>query len=107
MADVTIGNMVLRRIRETPHTVAVSSWSGSAWVDTTWGALRSAGATVDEALADEVPVKLFAFDLEGGKELQVGRHNFFVITEYNHSPLYARAVYELSERLKADYSAGR
>lgn len=37
---------------------------------------------------------------KGGDEFWVGMQNFYVITRYNHSKLYAMAVYQLSEALK-------
>ncbi len=44
--------------------------------------------------------KVFAFELEAGEELWLGMPNFYVITRYNHSPLYAMVVHQLSQQLK-------
>jgi membrane-bound lytic murein transglycosylase B len=43
-----------------------------------------------------------AVELEGkgGAEYWLGLHNYFVITTYNHSRLYAMAVFQLSEQVK-------
>lgn len=53
--------------------------------------------------ADE-KVRLFKFELKDNKlGFGVGLHNFNVIMKYNKSPLYARAVYELSVFIRAEH----
>ncbi|MEJ1411001.1 MAG: lytic murein transglycosylase, partial [Candidatus Sedimenticola sp. (ex Thyasira tokunagai)] len=41
-----------------------------------------------------------------GDEYWLGLHNFYVITRYNHSNLYAMAVYQLGEELLERSRAG-
>lgn len=43
---------------------------------------------------------LLDFTYKDRVEYWAGLHNFYVITRYNHSILYARAVYELSQAIK-------
>lgn len=41
------------------------------------------------------------FELEEGVEHWLGLQNFYVITRYNHSAMYAMSVYQLSQRIAA------
>jgi membrane-bound lytic murein transglycosylase B len=49
----------------------------------------------------EMPAKLLSYELENGVELWLGFTNFYVITRYNHSPLYAMAVFQLAGEIAA------
>ena len=60
---------------------------------------RSLGLAVNEALSDDAPVKLLVLETEAGEETWLAFHNFYVITRYNHSDLYAMAITELAEAL--------
>jgi membrane-bound lytic murein transglycosylase B len=51
-------------------------------------------------LPSSTPAKLLAFDQTDKEELWVILPNFYVITRYNHSPLYALAAYQLSQEIK-------
>ena len=51
------------------------------------------------------PALLVKLDQPDHAEYWLGLKNFYVITRYNRSPLYAMAVYQFSEQLKAQYYA--
>ncbi len=52
----------------------------------------------------ETALSIFKFlDENDHAEYFVGYHNFYVIMRYNHSALYARAVYELSQQISKAY----
>ncbi|MCC2615816.1 lytic murein transglycosylase B [Aestuariibacter halophilus] len=69
---------------------------------TTWADLAKAGLTVPHGLtlSADMPAKVFPFEQQNSTEHWVGLHNFYVITRYNHSPLYAMAVYQFSQQLR-------
>ena len=70
---------------------------------TTVGALREAGLELaGPAPADPAaPAGLFALEQESGPAYWAGFHNFYVITRYNRSLMYALAVYELGQAVRA------
>lgn len=68
--------------------------------------LNAMGLTKESGPVD---MEVSPLRLEGkhGSEFWLGYKNFYVITRYNHSKLYAMAVYQLSERLKSQDVAHR
>lgn len=63
--------------------------------------LKKQGVTINgEKLDDSQNATLLKLQGKTGDEYWIGLDNFYVITRYNHSALYAMAVYQLSEKLK-------
>ncbi|MDM5131634.1 lytic murein transglycosylase B [Aeromonas piscicola] len=69
-----------------------------------WAELAAAGIELATPLAPDTPVKLLALEQADGPEYWVARHNFYVITRYNRSPLYAMAVHQLSQAIQEAYA---
>lgn len=61
------------------------------------------GAGLDIKKSGALPFALIALEGKTGPEYWLGAQNFYVITRYNHSNLYAMAVYTLSEKIKTAY----
>ncbi|MCB1857335.1 MAG: lytic murein transglycosylase B [Gammaproteobacteria bacterium] len=61
--------------------------------------LRRAGIKPDSEVTENDLASLIALEGEDGMEYWLGLHNFYVITRYNHSNLYAMAVYQLSQEI--------
>ncbi|MGA2344235.1 MAG: lytic murein transglycosylase B [Steroidobacteraceae bacterium] len=62
--------------------------------------LQAKGVNFDASLPPDAPAILIAADESDGVHWRVGYNNFYVITRYNHSALYAMAVYELAAAVK-------
>lgn len=110
----SVANYFARHNWRDAQPIAVPAWVSA---DTDVSALTSGRGTVlthtvDElhkqgvrfitALPGESRARLFAFAEEDGSySYWVGFQNFYAITRYNHSPLYAMAVFQLAEQLRA------
>jgi membrane-bound lytic murein transglycosylase B len=62
--------------------------------------LRAAGLRLEPTPTDGERVHVFELEGKDGTQVWAGRRNFYVITRYNHSALYAMAVYQLAERIR-------
>ena len=85
-----------------------SRWSGPfpkniLKAEDTVGSLSEMGVMFTTTKGSEAAAQLLTLEGADGDEHWVGFHNFFVITRYNRSPLYAMAVFELSEEIRAGF----
>jgi len=71
--------------------------------NTVLDALRHDGITPLEPMPDELVAALLSLQQQDGPEYWLVFNNFYTITRYNHSPLYAMAVYQLSEEIREAY----
>ena len=62
---------------------------------------RKAGLEPDQTVANDQKAIALKLDGADGIEYWLGLNNFYVITRYNRSPLYALSVYQLSEALRS------
>ena len=60
---------------------------------------RNRGLKFDPSVANEAVATAMRHTTENGEEHWLGLHNFYVITRYNHSSLYAMAVHQLSQAI--------
>ena len=81
-----------------------SRWSGpipdnKLKPEETVGSLSQMGVMFSTGLADDSAGQLLTFKGKKNYEHWVGFHNFFVITRYNHSAMYAMAVHQLGQEI--------
>ncbi|MCL7461151.1 lytic murein transglycosylase B [Pseudomonas sp. NW5] len=63
--------------------------------------LRAFGWQAEDKVEGNLAVTAFRLEGEAGAEYWMGLPNFYVITRYNRSVMYAMAVHQLSEALRA------
>ena len=71
----------------------------------TVGALRARGVTGIDALPDDARAALFRMQAADGDEYWLGLHDFYVVTRYNRSAMYALAVLQLAAEIRGHFDA--
>ena len=61
--------------------------------------LKDRGIIFDSVMKDDHPSELLYLEQENANNYWVAFHNFFVITRYNHSIMYALAVHQLGQEI--------
>lgn len=67
----------------------------------TVGSLRARGVRFETSLPANAPAMLVALQVAAGTEYRVGFTNFYAITRYNRSHMYASAVSDLADAIAA------
>jgi membrane-bound lytic murein transglycosylase B len=67
------------------------------------GGFTPSGTAADGRVTAETPATVTRLEESDGDRYWITFENFYVITRYNRSPLYAMAVHELSEAILAGY----
>lgn len=94
----TAGQQVVSRAKVRGDRVDEGLTEGIEPVKTV-GDLRALGWSSQDALRDDQAVTAFRLQAEDGDQYWFGLQNFYAITRYNRSFMYAMAVHQLSELL--------
>jgi len=82
---------------------SVDSLESGVKTDYKWAQLKQNGLTSQFDISEETPVALVRLQQKDRLEYWAGFQNFYVITRYNHSELYAMAVYQLAKLISREF----
>ena len=94
-------------VRAEPNCEEFSLAGDSLEIKETVSSLRERGLRIDTELPDDTPALLIALDAKDGKEYWVGFKNFYVITRYNRSLMYAMAIHQLGREIAGEMNDER
>ncbi|MDD3608696.1 MAG: lytic murein transglycosylase B [Halothiobacillaceae bacterium] len=110
----SVANYFTRHGWRPDEPVAARAYPGSASVEaylnkardlkpkSTVGELRRQGVRIDAPFEADESSMLFTLEQPDGLDYWVGLNNFYVITRYNHSVLYAMAVWQLAQAIERE-----
>jgi membrane-bound lytic murein transglycosylase B len=87
--------------RDREQVVANESFNKVVQPEIKIGEWKKTGVVPTARISAQTPVMAIEFDGANGLEYWFGLQNFYTITRYNRSPMYAMAVYDLSKDIKA------
>lgn len=87
------------------HDKALELVSTSLAPQHTVAVLQQQGWQLAEQVADGQPATLFSLEADDGLQYWLGLPNFETITRYNRSNMYAMAVQQLAQQLRAEFEA--
>ncbi len=98
------------RFREPVVIRASARGDASIWVadklgppNTSMATWQSRGVIPQKQVRNAQLAMLLKYEKRNGLQYWLGFHNFYVITRYNRSRLYAMAVYQLSQAIRRQY----
>ncbi|GAB2506432.1 lytic murein transglycosylase B [Microbulbifer agarilyticus] len=65
----------------------------------TVGEVEAKGFPTTAQVTKDMPANVFSLKTKNGEQFWIGLNNFYTITRYNHSRMYAMAVYELGQEI--------
>jgi len=92
---------------EAPDTSLEPLFDNALKPKRTAASIREMGVLLPSEIGADEKVTLLRYAGKTGDEFWVGTQNFYTITRYNHSRLYAMAVFQLSEQLREAASVSR
>ncbi len=105
----SVANYFIRHGWRTGGEVITQATLGQAWqgsvpknglkAEDTVAGLSNKGVMFSTDLPDDSAGQLLTLEGKEGEEYWVGFHNFFVITRYNRSVMYALAVHQLGQEI--------
>jgi membrane-bound lytic murein transglycosylase B len=109
----SIANYFLEHGWKTGEEVIAQATTGTNWSgftpknilkpEDTVDSLSKKGVMFSTNLPNDDTAQLITLDGANGSEYWVGFHNFFVITRYNHSAMYALAVHQLGQEITLEF----
>ncbi|MCH7741603.1 MAG: lytic murein transglycosylase B [Proteobacteria bacterium] len=98
--EVVVVEAIVKNREGDSSRLDAAAFNVSLKPSTTIGAMRELGVTTRVEFDDTMEVSPMKLVGKQGDEYWLGMRNFYVITRYNRSKLYAMAIFQLSEALR-------